>query len=55
MQARSALDQYREHIFPAYEATINDSLKRFAASFRFGSVRCSQSTRDPANPHPIAS
>lgn len=38
-QARAALDQYREQIFPAYEATINDYLRRFAASFRLGEVQ----------------
>ena len=38
-QARTALDQYREQIFPAYEAIINDYLRRFAASFRLGEVQ----------------
>lgn len=38
-QARAALDQYREQIFPAYETTINDYLRRFAASFRLGEVQ----------------
>jgi len=38
-QARKALDQYRERIFPAYESTINDYLRRFAASFRLGEVQ----------------
>ncbi len=38
-QARAALDQYREQIFPAYEATINDYLRRFGASFRLGEVQ----------------
>lgn len=38
-QARAALDQYREHIFPAYEASINEYLRRFAASFRLGEVQ----------------
>lgn len=38
-QARAALDQYREHIFPAYETTINEYLRRFAASFRLGEVQ----------------
>ena len=37
-QARAALDQYRQGIFPAYEATINDYLGRFNAGFRLGSV-----------------
>ena len=36
--ARAALDQYREGVFPAYEATINDYLGRFNAGFRLGSV-----------------
>jgi wobble nucleotide-excising tRNase len=38
-QARAALDQYREQIFPAYEIAINEYLRRFAASFRLGEVQ----------------
>lgn len=38
-QARAALDQYREQIFPAFEAAINDYLRRFGASFRLGEVQ----------------
>ena len=38
-QARAALDQYRAQIFQTYEATINDYLRRFAASFRLGEVQ----------------
>lgn len=38
-QARAALDQYRQQIFPAYEATINDYLRRLTASFRLGEVQ----------------
>lgn len=38
-QARAALDQYRQQIFPAFEATINDYLRRFGASFRLGEVQ----------------
>lgn len=38
-QARTALDQYREQIFPAYETAINDFLRRFGASFRLGEVQ----------------
>ena len=38
-QARAALDQYREQIFPAYETAINEYLRRFAASFRLGDVQ----------------
>lgn len=37
-QAREALDQYRQSIFPAYEAAINEYLRRFNAGFRLGSV-----------------
>lgn len=37
-QARAALDQYREGIFPTYEVAINDYLSRFNAGFRLGSV-----------------
>lgn len=38
-QARIALDQYRDQIFPAYEDAINAYLTRFAASFRLGQVQ----------------
>ena len=38
-QARVALDQYRNAIFPAYEAAINEYLGRFNAGFRLGSVK----------------
>lgn len=38
IQARTALDQYRQNIFPAYEAAINVYLQRFNAGFRLGSV-----------------
>lgn len=38
-QARAALDQYREQIFPTYEIAINEYLRRFAASFRLGEVQ----------------
>ena len=38
VQARAALDQYRQYIFPAYEAAINEYLRRFNAGFRLGSV-----------------
>lgn len=38
-QARTALDQYRQTIFPTYEAAINDYLRRFAASFRIAEVQ----------------
>nr|NUR38385.1 AAA family ATPase [Sphingomonas sp.] len=35
-QARAALDNYRQNVFPAYEAAINDYLQRFNAGFRLG-------------------
>ncbi|ARQ59222.1 hypothetical protein EFR00_25100 [Rhizobium sophoriradicis] len=38
-QARAALDQYRQQIFPAFEAAINDYLRRFGAPFRLGEVQ----------------
>lgn len=38
-EARAALDQYREQIFPAYETAINEYLQRFAASFRLVEVQ----------------
>jgi wobble nucleotide-excising tRNase len=37
-QARTALDQYRQTIFPAYETAINTYLQRFNAGFRLDSV-----------------
>lgn len=37
-QTRAALDQYRQNIFPAYEAAINIYLQRFNAGFRLGAV-----------------
>lgn len=37
-QARAALDNYRQNIFPAYEAAINTYLARFNAGFRLSSV-----------------
>ncbi len=37
-QARDALDNYRQNIFPAYETVINDYLRRFNAGFRLGEV-----------------
>ncbi|RXT54875.1 hypothetical protein B6S44_14845 [Bosea sp. Tri-44] len=37
-QARQALDQYRQNVFPAYEASINAHLIRFNAGFRLGAV-----------------
>ena len=37
-QARSALDVYRQTVFPAYEAAINTYLRKFNAGFRISSV-----------------
>ncbi|CAA7623742.1 conserved hypothetical protein [Candidatus Terasakiella magnetica] len=37
-QARDALDNYRQNIFPAYEVAINNYLQRFNAGFRLGAV-----------------
>ena len=37
-QARAALDNYRDAIFPAYERDINAYLEKFVAGFRLGSV-----------------
>jgi wobble nucleotide-excising tRNase len=36
--ARIALDNYRQNIFPTYEAAINNYLGRFNAGFRLGGV-----------------
>jgi wobble nucleotide-excising tRNase len=38
VQARIALDNYRQNIFPTYEAAINNYLGRFNAGFRLGGV-----------------
>jgi wobble nucleotide-excising tRNase len=37
-QARMALDNYRQNVFPAYEAGINRYLRRFNAGFRLEGV-----------------
>lgn len=37
-QARTALDNYRQNVFPAYEAAINVYLQRFGAGFRIQGV-----------------
>lgn len=37
-QARAALDNYRQNIFPSYETSINSYLQKFNAGFRLGSV-----------------
>ncbi|AOF85141.1 AAA domain protein [Hydrogenophaga sp. RAC07] len=37
-RARTALDHYRQQIFPAYQASINGYLERFNAGFRLESV-----------------
>jgi wobble nucleotide-excising tRNase len=37
-QARVALDNYRQNIFPAYQGVINDYLGRFNAGFRLDQV-----------------
>lgn len=36
--AREALDQYRQRVFPAYQTAINVYLQRFNAGFRIGAV-----------------
>ncbi|WP_298288079.1 AAA family ATPase [Novosphingobium sp.] len=37
-QARDALNQYRDNIFPTYQRAINDYLTRFSAGFRLDAV-----------------
>ncbi|MEH2551633.1 wobble nucleotide-excising tRNase [Bradyrhizobium sp. AZCC 2262] len=37
-KAREALETYRATVFPAYEAAINDYLRKFGAGFRLGAV-----------------
>lgn len=39
-QAREALNDYRQNIFPAYQARINDYLNRFNAGYRLDQVDC---------------
>ena len=59
--ARTALDQYRQEIFPKYQALINDYLRRFNAGFRLDSV-ASRNTRAGSdcrynvliNKHPVS-
>ncbi|MDE2226219.1 MAG: AAA family ATPase [Xanthomonadaceae bacterium] len=36
--ARDALNQYRQNVFPAYQNAVNDYLRRFNAGFRLGGV-----------------
>ena len=36
--ARNELSEYREHVFPEYQASINDYLQRFNAGFRLAQV-----------------
>ena len=43
-EARSALDDYRQNVFPTYQAAINKYLQRFTAGFRLKSMH-SVSTR----------
>lgn len=43
-QARVALNQYRQTIFPTYETTINEYLRKFGAGFRLPQIT-SQNTR----------
>ena len=38
VRARTALDNYRQNIFPAYQGLINDYLSRFNAGFRLDQV-----------------
>jgi wobble nucleotide-excising tRNase len=38
-QVRDTLDQYRQQVFPAYEAAINNYLQKFNATFRLGQVQ----------------
>jgi len=42
-QARIALDGYRTTVFPAYEAAINEYLRRFNAGFRLDTVASANS------------
>ena len=38
-QSRDELDHYRDRIFPAFETSINNYLRKFAANFRLGGVQ----------------
>ncbi len=47
-QSRDALKEYREQIFPAYEVSINDFLRRFNATFRLDQVRPTNTRAGPS-------
>ena len=46
-QAKDALRQYRQSVFPLYQTAINDYLRRFNASFRLGSVEAADTRGGP--------
>lgn len=47
-QAKAALDQYRQAIFPAYETAINNYLQKFNAGFRLTSVTSTNNRQGPS-------
>ncbi len=46
-QAKEALSQYRQSVFPLYQTAITDYLRRFNASFRLGSVEAADTRGGP--------
>jgi wobble nucleotide-excising tRNase len=46
-QAKEALSQYRQAVFPLYQTAINDYLRRFNASFRLGNVEAADTRGGP--------
>jgi wobble nucleotide-excising tRNase len=62
-QAKAALQQYRDTVFPAYQTSINEYLRRFNTGFRLGEVRAVDTRGGPtctynvvinATPVPVA-
>ena len=47
IQAKAALQRYRETVFPAYQTSINDYLRRFNAGFRLGEVQAADTRGGP--------
>jgi wobble nucleotide-excising tRNase len=46
-QAKDALRQHRETVFPAYQTAINEYLRRFNAGFRLGNVAAADTRAGP--------
>jgi wobble nucleotide-excising tRNase len=52
--ARGLLDEYRQTVFPNYEAAINDYLRKFGAGFRLAKVSSSTTRAGPACTYNVA-